>query len=207
MIAPAPNLGALCAAHHPHHTGQIGHRRKDYEMTTAQEGLRSAIARRGKVSLSRLKEAEIAAQMTEEQKAAMREKLGVGKAPAPATSTATATAKGSPWSVEIASSTAAKAATAKALAVMESPHFEARRDLAVSLLKKGNMCAEDICSILAIASTSGAEQNAALADLKAALADAAEKNEESANASGTGPSRAARIWESAYARTFGEAGE
>ncbi len=201
MIAPAPNLGALCAAHHPHHTGQIGHRRKDYEMTTAQEGLRSAIARRGKVSLSRLTGAEIAAQMTEEQKAAIREKLGVGKAPA------TATAKGSPWSVEIASTTAAKAATAKALAVMESPHFEARRDLAVSLLKKGNMCAEEICSILAIASTSGAEQNAALADLKAALADAAEKNAESANASGTGPSRAARIWESAYARTFGEAGE
>ena len=118
-------------------------------------------------------------------------------------------AKGStPWSPEIAASPAAKAATQRALDVAGSPHFEANRDLAVQLLGNPKLSGAEILACLALAgSKSRAHADAALAEMKAALSDAAENNPKHGGTKGAGTARAARIWESAYARTFGEAGE
>lgn len=163
-------------------------------MTTAQEGLRSAIARRSKISLSRLTGAEIAAQMTDEQKAAMREKLGLGTLPA------TAIAKGSPWSPEIAASPAAKAATQRALDVAESPHFEANRDLAIQLLGNPKLSGAEIVAMLDLAGAKdGAGQDAALADMRAALASARALSGGPPPAP-VGKGRSQAIWDRAYAK-------
>lgn len=78
------------------------------------------------------------------------------------------------WSPEIAASPAAKAETQRAVAVMRSPQFEQHRDLAMQLFRNPKLSGGEIVALLALAgSSSEAEADAALADMKSALAAAA----------------------------------
>lgn len=153
--------------------------------SSAARGLRAAIARRA-------------------QAKAPTKPTATAK-PAPVASAPKPAAK---WSPELAASPAARAMTQRAIDVAGSPHFEGNRDLAVQLLGNAKLSGAEIVACLALAgSQTEAEADAALADMKGALADASQRNTVTASAIGTGPSRAAKIWETAYTRTFGEEGE
>lgn len=153
---------------------------------SAKEGLRNAMARNS-------------------AKARAAAKPATKAKPEPVASAPKPSAK---WSPEIAASPAARAAQQRVMEIMDSPHFETHRALALKLIQNPKLSGSEICSMLALAgSKTEAERDAALADMQAALDDASQRNTVTASAIGTGPSRAARIWDAAYARTFGEAGE
>lgn len=145
-------------------------------------------------AIGQLSGAEIASMLTDQQRADIAAKLGVGKAPA------AGKAKGSTWSPAIAASPAAKAATQRVLDVMGSQHIAGREKLAVTLLGNRKLEASEIVSMLALAGAQdGAGQDAALADIRATLAEVRALNASAAPAAVV-PGRAAEIWERAYAK-------
>lgn len=192
MIAPAPNLGAARAAHHPRPTTGPRATTKGLTMTNAQSGLRAALARRGKVGISHLTGAEIVAQLTDGQRAAIAAKLGVRAAPA---------RPKAKWSAELAASPEARAEKQRAIDVINSPHFAANRDLAITLYRNPKLSAGEINSMLALAAAENpTEENAALTDMRAALAQARERNGAIAGSQESNPAKAADLWARAYAK-------
>ncbi|MBA4007434.1 MAG: hypothetical protein C0486_01475 [Erythrobacter sp.] len=159
--------------------------------TPAKLGLRAALARR-------------------------RGKLAASAAPAPHKATGTA----NPAPVALAPKPKAKqssaltaspeyrAETQRAIDVINSPHFAANRDLAITLYKNPRLSAAEITSMLALAGAGSAtEENAALADMKAALAEARQRNGASAGTVESDPSKAADIWARAHAKVATEMGQ
>lgn len=151
--------------------------------TPAAKGLRSALSRHGKANAI----AAPAAIAPATPKAVIKPRLA--------------------WSPEIAASSEAKRATARALAVMSSEHFAGREKLAAELLGNPKVSADEIISILRLAgSRSQAEQSSALEDMRAALAQAARHNGTSEASGGSAPSNAAGLWARAHAKVAAELG-
>lgn len=103
------------------------------------------------------------------------------------------------WSPEIAASAGAKAATQRALDVAGSPHFEANRTLAIKLLGNDKLSGAEIVAMLDLTGAKDrAGQDAALEDMRAALAEAGAQNAGPAPAA-VGTARSQAIWDRAIA--------
>lgn len=126
--------------------------------------------------------------------------------PAPAASAPAPIKPKLSWSPEIAASAAARAATERAVAVMRSQQFERHRDLAMQLFRNPKLSGGEIVAMLALAgSSSEAESDAAVAEMKAALAAAAAQHGGAAKAQAN---TASAIWDRAVAKVKAEmAGE
>ena len=125
--------------------------------------------------------------------------------PAPVAPAPKAKAKRSP---ALTASPEYRAETQRAIDVINSPHFAANRDLAITLYKNPRLSAAEIASMLSLAGAGSAtEENAALADMKAALAEARQRNGASAGTAESNPSKAADIWARAHAKVAGELGQ
>lgn len=149
--------------------------------TNAARGLRAALARHGKLKAN-----------------------AAPAAPAPAPATPATPAKPvMKWTASIGASAEARAVTQRAIDVMDSPHFAAHRDLAVSLFKNPRLSGAEICSILALTGATGAaEQETAMADMKAALSQA-RASVGGSNPTASPASASAAIWDKAIAAALG----
>lgn len=95
-----------------------------------------------------------------------------------------------------------KIGTDRAIDVINSPHFAAHRDLAITLYRNPKLSAAEIHSILALAAAENpAEENKALADMKAAL-EQARASVGGSNPIGSPASASTAVWEKAIAAVF-----
>lgn len=192
-------------------------------MTEASTGLRKALAR--KAGVSQLTPEELLAQMSDDQKAAIAASL----APAASASAPAATAGDMPPKKDgedeaddaeagdgekkpkskdkddekyMDEDAKAKAATARAVAVMSSEHVAGRTKLAADLLANEKLSADEIIGILSASApaTSTDPEDAARADMQAALKAAGKSGIEANDGGVVTPAAASSVWEKTYAK-------
>lgn len=151
-------------------------------MTDARTGLRNALARRGKIAASPAPAAIAPASAKAPAKSAQ---AGIGS-----------------WIPKTAAEKASfKIGTDRVLAVMNHHSFPGREKLAVTLLCNPRLSAPEIGTLLAVADAAPDKQDAALADMRAALAEAKRHNANAASGAVKPTlSGSAAVWAKAYER-------
>ncbi len=188
-------------------------------MTEASAGLRKALARNAGVS--KLSNDELLAAMSDEQKAAIAAALAPVANAAAETPAPTAAAgddededdtpmgdkkksKDKEKEYMSESEAAAKGATDRALAVMSSEHFAGNQAAATKLLAKEQLSADEIIGLLADlnppAANAADPEDAARAEMQAALKAAGKSEVEANNGGTTAASASSNIWEKTYAK-------
>lgn len=197
-------------------------------MTEASAGLRKALARGAGVS--KMTPAELLAQMSDDQKAALAATLAPAAASAPAPVAAAGDMppkkgedddddadmgdgekkskpkdkKDDDYMEGDQAEAGAKANGGRdvALAVMASEHFAGREKLAATLLANDKLSADEIIAILSASGTTTTTdpEDAARADMKAALAAAGKSGIEANDGGTVTPGAAASVWDKSYAK-------
>ena len=160
--------------------------RADDPGTPAARGLKAALARNAK-------------QKAEKERAS----AAAPASPAPVAPAMPANAGIGGWIPKTAAEKQGfKIGTDRAIDVINSPHFAAHRDLAITLYRNPKLSAAEIHSILALAAAENpAEENKALADMKAAL-EQARASVGGSNPIGSPASASTAVWEKAIAAVF-----
>lgn len=196
-------------------------------MTEATAGLRKALARGAGVS--KMTPEELLAQMSDDQKAALAATLAPAAASAAAPAAAGDMPKkgegegddddadmvdgekkskskdkdGDEYMEGDEAEAGAKASGGRdvALAVMASEHFAGREKLAATLLANDKLSADEIIAILSASGTTATDpEDAARADMKAALAAAGKSGIEANDGGTVTPGAAASVWDKSYAK-------